>query len=330
MVTVLMLSVMAILFLSMSLMPVRAQTVSTQDVRIDSMTVSVKMESNGTSVVVIDAVVTNVASTPLTEISLRIDSMELVIVAAQADAAFVAARLDTMERHTMVVFSLTNSLMVNETVMLHVLLRSFDLQSNPETVQSNRLLYRSLIFYLRPHNPVFDFTFITALPIRGALSTSSLVPLFPAPQSNRTDGQSLLFEWHVPYLQPGQEKVFIVKYSVPMDPVASGEASSLLYGLLLSGGLLLGASLVMVGPPMKQYLFRLRAVHYIGTTSEEKAIIDMLRKKGGSCRQKELYLDLDILESKMSLLLSSMESRGLIRRFRKGREKMVYLTEEHK
>ncbi len=286
------------------------------------------LQSNGTSVLTVDAWTTNVAPDPLTEVSLRIDSLDLTLVEAQVGSDSVVPRLETMESHTMVVFSLGEPLLTNESVFLSVQLVSLDLQSNPEIDTSGSLLYRDLIFYLRPHDPVFDFTLITSLPVRGALSTASLVPLFPEPVRNGTDGQSLLFEWHVPYLQPGQEKVFIVQYSVPFTSVDPDGLTPLLYGLAIVTSLFSGMALVVAGPRMKQYLTQYRAVKYVGTTNEEQAIMDQLRKKGGSCPQKELYLSLDILESKMSLLLTSMEQRGLIRRFRNGREKMVYLVEE--
>ncbi len=68
-------------------------------------------------------------------------------------------------------------------------------------------------------------------------------------------------------------------------------------------------------------------VQVAGITQEETTILETLQVKGGSSSQKQLYTELDISESKLSLLLSGLEEKGLVKRFRKGRENIVHKME---
>lgn len=324
------LTIMLVLTLSMLVLaaPVSSQTDQTQSITIRSMAISLTLDDNGTTMIRIDAEVTNVGPSPLTEVGLRIDSLELNLKEAGVEDEPADARLEVMERHSMLMISLPDSMDVNETLRISGYLSSSDLQSNPETDTSEAVLYRSLIFYMRPHDPVYNLTLTTTLPPRGTLSSKSVVPLFPEPVQNMTDGQSITFAWNTPYLQPGQEKVFIVKYSTPLRSTGDTVTISLSLSLALIGGIIIGILGVTVAPHFMEYISRFRRVRYLGVTDEEQLVLDLLQQKGGSCRQKELYLESGLLESKLSLLLGSMERRGLVRRFRKGREKLVYLVEE--
>jgi uncharacterized membrane protein len=71
----------------------------------------------------------------------------------------------------------------------------------------------------------------------------------------------------------------------------------------------------------------LGAVQYTGITNEESMIIESIQMKGGSCSQKDLYRQLDISESKLSLVLSGLEEKGIISRIRNGRENFIHIME---
>jgi uncharacterized membrane protein len=66
----------------------------------------------------------------------------------------------------------------------------------------------------------------------------------------------------------------------------------------------------------------------VGVTSEEEEVIEIIRRKGGSCSQKALYTGLNLSQAKVSIMLNNLEERGVVRRFREGRENMVYLIEK--
>ena len=54
----------------------------------------------------------------------------------------------------------------------------------------------------------------------------------------------------------------------------------------------------------------------------------MIRQKGGSCPQKDLYTEFDMSQAKVSLILNNLEERDLVRRFREGRENVVHIMED--
>ena len=63
-------------------------------------------------------------------------------------------------------------------------------------------------------------------------------------------------------------------------------------------------------------------------SSQEQEILDLLGVRGGSCPQREIYEELDMSQSMTSMMLTSLEGRGLIRRLRSGRENIVHIMED--
>lgn len=59
---------------------------------------------------------------------------------------------------------------------------------------------------------------------------------------------------------------------------------------------------------------------------EEKRVLEILKKSEGMGTQKELRGIMKCTDTKMSLLVSSLEARGLVKRIKRGREKIVKLT----
>jgi uncharacterized membrane protein len=92
-------------------------------------------------------------------------------------------------------------------------------------------------------------------------------------------------------------------------------------------GVVAGLALALGGPRVIERLRHLGAVRYVGVTAEEEEVLATIREKGGSCTQKELYSQFDMSQSKMSLILTNLEQRGLIRRLKEGRENVVHLME---
>lgn len=63
-------------------------------------------------------------------------------------------------------------------------------------------------------------------------------------------------------------------------------------------------------------------------STQEQEILDLLSVRGGSCPQREIYENLDMSQSMASMMLTSLESRGLIKRLRSGRENIVHIMED--
>ncbi len=61
-----------------------------------------------------------------------------------------------------------------------------------------------------------------------------------------------------------------------------------------------------------------------------REVLDMIRGHRGRITQKDLRSRLEYSEVKVSLLLSELEKRGLIKKFKHGRENIVTLTDEER
>jgi hypothetical protein len=66
------------------------------------------------------------------------------------------------------------------------------------------------------------------------------------------------------------------------------------------------------------------------TESAEETIVRLLRSSQGSLRQSRIVEQCRFSKAKTSQLLSALESRGVIRREKKGRDKIVVLVEQNK
>ena len=81
------------------------------------------------------------------------------------------------------------------------------------------------------------------------------------------------------------------------------------------------------GPKILYRLRRIGKVRFVVVTSEEEEILEVIRQRGGSCPQKDLYTEFDMSQAKVSLILNNLEERGLVRRLREGRENVVHIME---
>jgi uncharacterized membrane protein len=298
------------------------------DITLDSVDIKAVLSTNGTTAVSIGAYVHNIGETSISTISLRIDSLNVEVLTAEAQGTSAEATAINRDRYTEVSIALPDSLEPDSSTWIHLDLRITDLQSELVTGTNPNYLQGGFIFYIRPLNTYSNITFTAVLPVDATLSQESVGPLFPDPDCNCTDGNSLIFSWEIPLLQSGQERAFIVKYQLPAIPSVQTDNYLLQSILFLGLGLVVGAVLTLVFPRLAERLRRITSVRLVGITAEEDTIIETIRRKGGSCNQKELYRGLDMSQSKVSLILSNLEERGLLRRVRDGRENIVELVEE--
>jgi hypothetical protein len=302
-------------------------TSSIDTILLESATFKAFMQEDGTTSITMDARVTNVGIASVQTVEVRVDSIEVTLTKAMFDGEDANATSLIMERHTMIVVHLQSELKANQSASIHLELRSTDLQDNRVNGDDESFTHGSFVFYMRPHTTISNLTFYVYLPAHSSLSHDSISPIFPDAEANFTDGESLAFKWFLPVLQPGQERVFIVRYQSPHSGLVQSEPPTLVALVTGATGAVLGATFVLAGPTIIGRFKRKGSVHYAGLTSEEEEILAILRRDEGSTPQKELYRQLPISDSKLSLLLGNLEERGLVRRARKGRENTVHLKE---
>ncbi|MFW9797904.1 MAG: helix-turn-helix transcriptional regulator [Candidatus Thorarchaeota archaeon] len=315
---------------SMLFLPVQGdvQLAQFEDVILDPMEITATMRYDGITTLNLRAQATNLGSSSITSLSFRIDSLDVEIIDVQVDDTDASSSSLLQQRYTEVIVSLPASLEENESVWVELDLELSDLQSNPEISLDSTKYYVDFSFYVRPLTEIANFTFTAVLPQDAVLSRESVVPLFPAAQSNYTDGDSLAFLWFTDSLQIGQERVFIVKYQYFNTQSGPLGTSLLLFVAIAVLGVIGGVVLTIGGPKVYHRIKRIGQVKFVGVTSEEEEVLEVIRQKGGSCPQKDLYTEFDMSQAKVSLILNNLEERGLVRRFREGRENVVHIMED--
>ncbi len=307
-----------------------AQTVvaQTDDILLDPVEITAVMSAQGVTILTFNALMTNQGPSDVTEFSLRVDSLEANVLSAVVNGTSTGAYATLLDRYTVIVVSLPLAVASGECVWLTIRVRALDLQSDPYSGSETGIQLSDFIFYVRPMDAYHNFTFTATLPEDSLLSDESVVPIFPDNELNFTDGRTLSFVWFTPLLQPGQERVYIIKYQL-LCPGGNAVVASplwLLGGILI--GLAVGAASVFFGPSIIRRFKKIGKVRFVGVTNEEEEILDLIREKGGSCSQKDLYTGTEMSQAKVSLLLNNLEERGLVRRFREGRENIVHIMEE--
>jgi uncharacterized membrane protein len=306
------------------------QLAQTSGLVLDPIDIKAAMNIDGATTIDIHAQAVNLGLSAVTSLSCRIDSLEVNVLQTLVNGSVSSSSTVLLDRYTEVIISLPQPLEVNESVWFDLTLESTDLQSDP--VEGSGLdltrIRSDFIFYIRPAIEFANFTFTAVLPQDAMLSRESVVPLFPDTDSNFTDGETLAFVWFTQSLQPGQERVFIVKYQIPNDesnPYQSDLVGSIIIALL---GVGFGIVLTLGGPKFYHRVRRIGSVRFVGVTAEEEEVLEVIQRKGGSCPQKDLYTEFDMSQAKVSLILNNLEERGLVRRFRDGRENVVHIMEE--
>jgi uncharacterized membrane protein len=259
---------------------------------------------------------------------LRVESIEVELLLVEVNSSTVSSALTTVDRYTLVSIPLVPNLAPNASARVHLELMIADLQSESGLSLDGLHTHSDFSYYVRPIETYGNFTLNVVLPVSAILSQESVSPLFPRAVDNSTDGASMTFVWFTQVLQPGQERVFIVKYQLPVR--SNVQTGFLFFELLLAGLICLPAGFVLglSAPKIRARFREIRRIRFVGVTNEEEEVLEVIRRKGGRCSQKDLYVDLDMSQSKVSLILTNLEERGLVRRFREGRENIVHVLDE--
>lgn len=321
---------LSLVVLSLVTVPIEgiSEPAQTTDIILDPINILAVMDTDGLTTVSVRALMRNHGASSVTQLNYRIDSLATILSLAQVNDTSAHAVVVEHDRYTEVVVDLGISLEPNDSVWIELGFLASDFQSDLVVGVDPSKLIGDFIFYIRPLTELANLTFSAELPIGAMLSDESLVPIYPDSNENYTDGASISFVWSTQSLQPGQERVFIIKYQTANYD--SGVVATFLFESIVIAflGIITGIGLTLGGPRIIHRLRRIGKVRLIGVTSEEEEVLDVIRRKGGSCPQKDLYTEFDMSQAKVSLLLNNLEERGLVRRFREGRENVVHIMED--
>ncbi|MCK4567460.1 MAG: hypothetical protein KAU48_09135, partial [Candidatus Thorarchaeota archaeon] len=210
--------ILVLIIASLAVLPVQSNFVVAQttcDVLLDPISIVAVMDNDGLTTVTVRARMTNLGATPTDTLCFRIDSLEAIVTLVMVNGSSTSAAVTDYDRYTQITVDLELSLETNESVWIELGILASDFQSDPVMANDPTKLVGDFIYYIRPLTGLANFTFTAILPEGAMLSQESVVPLFPDTDSNYTDGSSLAFVWFTQSLQPGQERVFIIKYQTP-------------------------------------------------------------------------------------------------------------------
>ncbi|MFW9846678.1 MAG: helix-turn-helix transcriptional regulator [Candidatus Thorarchaeota archaeon] len=302
----------------------QVQPIILSDVAIDA-----KLNQNCTTFISIEADINNTDLTDLSYIDLRVDVRSLNVTSSLIDGVHAETTLFPEDRYTIIRVFSPSLIQPNIVRHLTLLLTTGELQQRQDSEPTGPLCTNHFIYYIRPLNEMQGLTFRTHLPPHATLEVDAAAPLFPHPSSNHTDGNRMVFVWETSVLYPGQELAFIVKYQLPTGLLqAEAQAPDLLFVAALAA--VLGAVSVLMVERLPNTIRQLRTKResiVSVVSSQEQQVLSLLEKKGGSCLQREIYEELNMSQSMASMLLNSLEERGLIKRFRDGRENVVHKME---
>ncbi len=316
----------ALLVLSM---PLNASGQTTQDILMEDVTVDVELSETGKSRVAFSASITNRRETSLSVFDIRVDIRELEIELVTIDDVNASATIIAESNYALIRVSPETSLSAHSSYFFEIYYTTEILQESVGVCNERNLCLENALFYVRPLNEFRNFTFMMALPPHSILDERSS-PLFPQPTMNYTDGSRLIFVWQTELILPGQEQVFIVKYGLPhVQPAVMDDSMNTMLLVILAG--FSGAAIIIVVQRLPNLIRAARVPRVIlnqGMTDHEQQVIQILTRKGGSCPQRDIYDDLGMSQSLASMVLTGLEQRGIIRRFREGRENIIHLVEE--
>ncbi|MFX1559121.1 MAG: helix-turn-helix transcriptional regulator [Promethearchaeota archaeon] len=301
-----------------------------QDLVMSNMTVTATLDFECTTSLLIDSEVTNVGSTTLDYFDMRIDVRNLNVTRASLNGTAVPTTIIPESNYNLIRITSSVPLVPGAKVILHLNLTTDCLQDQIGLTDEGTMYVSHLIYYIRPLYQIQNLTFSIILPAHAILRSDAAAPLFPNPTMNYTDGFRHIYLWYRDSMLPGQEEAFIVQYQLPaliVEPQQTPLNSAIL-GIAL---LFLGAisAIIIERIPILLKRFRARTVITpVRLSKQEEQVLDFLAKRGGSSPQREIYEELDMSQSLASTILTSLEERKLIRRFREGRENIVHLMED--
>jgi len=303
-----------------------------QDLLMTNMKIHAELGNDCSTIIILETGFSNLGSTGLTSFDLRVDVRELQVNEATINGSIVETTVTSRENFVIV------SIFPDTTILVGGkgnLILNFTAKCLQEIIGLNNdgSMYDShLIYYIRSLNEIQNLTFSVALPQHAIISQDAAAPLFPNPTGNHTDGSKPIFVWHVDVLLPGQEVVYIIKYQMPAalidkatDPIASNPLFIVIISAASAG---LAVLLIERIPGWIKGLNSRELIVSGKISSQEQEILDLLNTRGGSCPQREIYEHLDMSQSMASMMLTSLEGRGLIRRLRSGRENIVHIMED--
>ncbi len=305
--------------------------VDPQDLLMTNMRIHAELGTDCDTYIILETGFKNLGSTEISSFDLRIDVRGLQVSEATINGSSVESTVQSIDNFVVVSIFPNTTILAGSQGNLYLNFTTQCLQERIGMNSDGSMYVSHLIYYFRPLNEIHNLTFSAALPPHAVIDLDAAAPLYPSPTSNHTDGSRPIYVWHIDVLLPGQEIVYIIKYQMPavlIDTITPAASNSIAVGIAAAVIAVL-AVLIIERIPGWMKRFNSKEIIVSGKIStQEQEILDLLSVRGGSCPQREIYEELDMSQSMASMMLTSLEGRGLIRRLRSGRENIVHIMED--
>ena len=311
--------------------PIDAQA-DPQDLLMTNMKIHAELGTDCSTIVILTTGFSNVGSTSLTSFDIRVDVRGLQVNKATINGSIVETTVTSRDNFVIVSIFPNTTISAGGQGNLVLNFTTICLQERVGLNNDGSMYDSHLIYYIRSLHEIQNLTFSAAIPQHAIISTEAAAPLYPSPTANHTDGSKPIYVWHVDVLLPGQEVVYIIKYQMPaalIDTAPATVASNPILIVIISA-VMAGLAVLMIEriPGWIKGLNSRELIVSGKISIQEQEILNLLNVRGGSCPQREIYENLDMSQSMASMMLTSLEGRGLIRRLRTGRENIVHIMED--
>ncbi len=311
------------IFLSNTVWHVSAQT--TSDIYMINCEDTVIINSDQSSMITSEYTIVNNGTTDIGTINIRLNTITAKNISIYTTKGVQKYTTSISSLGTELEINLKNTIAPHEKAKLEIQYITTDLVSIQNIDDSHGTLQLIFIYYVRPTYAIYNYSLTVAIPRSAYLNDNISQPIYPIPTSNFTDGIRMNFQWEKSKILPGQENLFVLFYE---QNIVTTQFSANLFELLafLGAGIIIGMLLAKFVPRLISRV-RIKNKKTSRLTRDEKKIIKYLKRKGGIAPQKNIYLDLNMSQARISLILSDLEEKGHIRRDKRGRENIVRLAE---
>ena len=151
--------------------------------------------------------------------------------------------------------------------------------------------------------------------------STNLVPYSPRDGNEGSDGRRIFIEWERIDVKRGEGIDVSVVYEKIATPIQGNQNI-----VFLMIGILVIVIIAMVTMRSRGREITDESI----LKDDERKVMEILRERGGMCKQRAIVRETDFSKAKVSRLIKDLEERGLIETEKAGRSKKIYIKRKEK
>ena len=144
--------------------------------------------------------------------------------------------------------------------------------------------------------------------------------VYPKPDEAITDGKSMIFEWNEQDLKKDQETAVFVKYEQ--------KSNTGIFLWILSLSLIALIGFIVLRKQKIETIIKKEKALEIHLKEDEEQIVEILKRKEGSCEQGTLRVITGFSKATLSRLIKELEDRKIVYKEKRGKKNLVFLKKQ--